>query len=62
MTRIPQTKRQLELAIERNRLQIILDDGPTDKERKAAIERVARIDAESKVHGYLSAKGLMPPE
>jgi len=62
MNAIPQTKRQQQLAAEREDLQTLLDDHPTKSQRKAAAERVTVIDFESKVEGYLAANALRPPK
>ena len=62
MAQNPQTARQQELALERTKLQDILKDDPTDKERKRASKRLANVDAESKRDGYLASKCLKPPE
>jgi hypothetical protein len=61
MTRIPQIGLQKQLAAERVSLQILLDDHPTPRQRKAAEKRIVEIDAESKIDGYLAAKVLQPP-
>jgi len=54
-------KQQSAMANERRRLAALLEDDPTPKERACAIKRVADIDAEVRMDGYLSSKDLRPP-
>lgn len=56
-----QKMQQDALAAERRRLKTLIQNDLTPLQRAAAKERVADIDSQTKMEGYLSAKGLRPP-